>query len=123
LSPPPIKRLVVETGAEVADRVEIAESFLALTRGLLGRSSLPAGEGICLVGCWNIHMFGMKFPIDVIYIDARRRVLKTVEGLAPWRISACPGAHSTIELGAGSLARTPVAVGDRLDFAEPSPPE
>ncbi len=112
-----VRRLVTESGVEIAHRVEIADDFFSLARGLLGRSNLPAGEGILLVGCWNIHMFFMRFAIDVVYVDAELRVLKTRPALRPWRLSACPGAHTTIELAQGTLARHPLAPGDRLRLA------
>lgn len=114
-----LRRLVTEVGEEIAHRLEIAEEFFDLARGLLGRSSLPPGEGILLSGCWNIHMFFMKFPIDVIYVDRDMEVLKVVPELAPWTVSACPGAHSTIELGSGTLERRPVRRGERLHFLDP----
>lgn len=114
-----VKRLVTDGGDEIAHRVEVADGFLEVTRGLLGRSCLGPGEGMVLVGCWNIHMFFMKFPIDVIYVDRGMEVLKVVPELAPWTVSACPGAHSTIELGSGTLERRPIRRGERLHFLDP----
>lgn len=109
-----VMRLVDRAGTEIAHRIEIAVDFIDLFVGLLGRANLPAGEGLYLTGCWNIHMFFMRFPIDVIYVDDRHRVLETRPGLRPWRTSSCRGAYSTIELGPGTLDRHEIQIGDRL---------
>ncbi len=85
-------------------------------KGLLGREGLEAGEGLWIVPCEAVHTFFMKFPIDVLYLDRKRRVRKTVRGLAPWRLSACLPAHSVLELAVGEVERSMTAVGDQLEF-------
>jgi len=57
-------------------------------RALLGRSGLADDEGLWIPTS-SIHMFGMRFAIDVIYADRDGRVLKLVRGIRPWRASAC----------------------------------
>jgi uncharacterized membrane protein (UPF0127 family) len=59
-------------------------------------------------------MFGMRFPIDVVYADREGRVLKLVRGIRPWRASYCMGAKVALELPAGAIDRAGVAVGDHL---------
>jgi uncharacterized membrane protein (UPF0127 family) len=56
----------------------------------------------------------MRFPIDVIYARRDGRVVKVRERLRPGRLSGAWGAFAVIELAAGVVARTGVAVGDRL---------
>ena len=46
----------------------------------------------------SVHTFGMRFPIDLVYVDRKHRVRKVRSGVRPWRMSACLTAHSVIEL-------------------------
>ena len=101
----------------VADKVELAATWKSRLKGLLGRGCLPEGEGLHLVPCSSIHMFFMRFPIDVAFLDARGRVVRAVHGIKPWRATRIYfEAHSALELAAGTLARTAVHEGDLLRF-------
>jgi uncharacterized membrane protein (UPF0127 family) len=62
-----------------------------------------------------VHTFFMKFPIDLVYLDKRRRVRKLCHAVPPWRISAC-WAHSVLELPAHSVAPTGTQIGDQLQI-------
>ena len=93
------------------DQVEVADSFGARFRGLMGRSSLPPGGGLWLTGTSNIHMFFMRFPIDAIFLgrpaaDGGRRVVAVHAGLRPWTgiVWYARGADGCLELPAGSAA-------------------
>lgn len=88
-------------------------------RGLLGRGGLAAGEGIVITPCSSVHMCFMRFAIDVLYLDREGRVVKTVDGLRPWRFSlGGTGAHQVVELTAGTLARAGTQRGDLIVFCE-----
>ena len=84
--------------------------------GLLGRKALEDGEGLLLPRCSSIHMFFMLFPIDVVYLDAEKRVRKIVARLLPWRISWCWGADSAVEAPAGWACEAGLKEGDCLVF-------
>ena len=60
----------------------------------------------------SIHMFFMRFAIDVVFCDRDLVVLKVVPGLRPWRMASQRGAKIAIELAEGAAAG--VAPGDRL---------
>ena len=60
-------------GTIVAERIVWATGPVR-GRGLLGRDRLDTGDGIYLVPCKWIHMFGMRFPIDVAFLAADGRV-------------------------------------------------
>ena len=60
----------------------------------------------------------MKFPIDVIFLDRRKKVLKIRPDMGPRRISLCLWAHSVLELPAGTIAATRTQKGDQLEFEE-----
>jgi uncharacterized membrane protein (UPF0127 family) len=86
-------------------------------RGLLGRRSLPVGEGIALRPAWSIHTAFMQFPIDVVFLDEDLVVLKIDAELRPFHTAACRGAREVVELAAGECARRGLAVGDRIAWA------
>ena len=101
----------------LADAVEVADSHAKRNKGLLGRDSLGSGEGLWIVPCEAVHTFGMRFPIDLVYIDRKHRVRKVRRAVRPWRLSACLSAHSVIELPAGSIAASKTSRGDALEFS------
>jgi uncharacterized membrane protein (UPF0127 family) len=101
-------------GGVVCERCVVAESARSRSRGLLGRSELPAGEGILLRPASSIHMFFMRFAIDAVFVDRDLVVRKIVPNLAPWRMAFGFGSKAVIELAAGECERRGVQVGDQL---------
>ena len=101
----------------VATRVEVASTSATRRRGLLGRAGLDPGEGLWIVPCESVHTIGMRFPIDVIYLDRQKVVKKVRRNLRPGRMSACFSAYSTIELAAGSAPESLITKGDTLEFS------
>jgi uncharacterized membrane protein (UPF0127 family) len=108
---------------ELAGSVDVADSGAKRRKGLLGRETLAAGEGLWIVPCEAIHTFGMRFPIDLLYLDRDKQVKKVRHGVPPWRLSACLSAHSVLELASGSIRRTQTKPGDRLTFSLALPPD
>jgi uncharacterized membrane protein (UPF0127 family) len=109
----------VTRGTQLAGRVELADSFGARFRGLMGRPSLQPAGGIWLTGTSNIHMFFMRFPIDAIFVaraaaDGTRRVVAVCAGLRPWTgiVWYARGADACLELPAGTAAASGTVVGD-----------
>ena len=102
----------------MADKVVAADTAPTRAKGLLGRDGLGPGEGMWIVPCAMVHMFFMRFAIDVVFLDRALRVRRVSVGLKPWRLSAwVPSAHSVLELGSGSTAGK-LAVGDELEFRD-----
>ena len=101
---------------ELAHRVDVADSSRKRRRGLLGRESLAAGEGMWIVPCGAVHTFGMRFPIDLVYLDRNNVIKKIRHRVVPWRMSACLSAHSVLELPSGSIRSTGTKPGDKLEF-------
>ena len=115
-------RVVNRTRSTIlATRAETAGESGSRRRGLLGRDSLPEGEGLWIVPCEAVHCFFMKFTIDVVFLDRKLRVVKIRPSLKPWRIAGCLRAHSVLELPEGAIAATGTQPGDELAF-EPVPP-
>jgi protein-S-isoprenylcysteine O-methyltransferase Ste14/uncharacterized membrane protein (UPF0127 family) len=96
----------------LADRLRVADTHWTRLRGLLGTRRLAPGEGLWIRPCNQVHMFGMRYPIDVVFLDDAGLVLRTVENLRPWRVSPrVRGAASVLELPAGAIARAGIADG------------
>jgi uncharacterized membrane protein (UPF0127 family) len=87
-------------------------------RGLLGRRPLRTGEGLWLTRCASVHTVGMRYALDLLYLDRHRVVVKMVRALPPGRFSLAFGADSVIELPAGSLQMLGLQCGDRCEWRE-----
>ena len=110
------------TRSAVALEVDVAATRATRRRGLLGRESLGATEGLLLTPCKAVHTVGMRFPIDVIFIDRDGRAVRIVPALAPWRIAMSARAKAVIELAAGTAAASDIRIGDMLYLAPAPPP-
>jgi len=96
----------------LADRLRRADTHWTRLRGILGTRGLEPGEGLWIRPCNQVHMFGMRYPIDVVFLDDAGRVLRTVEALRPNRVSPrVKAATNVLELPAGTVARTGLADG------------
>jgi len=98
----------------IGSRIEVASSFWARFRGLMGRKSLAEGEGLLLVPCSSIHCLGMKFAIDAIFLDKEYRVVDIHPNMKPGAIASHRNAHSILELKAGEADSHQVQIGERL---------
>jgi hypothetical protein len=106
----------VTRGTILATRVRIAGSSAERRRGLLKTESMQPGDGLWIAPCEAIHTVGMRWKIDVAFLDRTHRVRKIVRGLCPWRIAICFPATSVLELPAGTLDPTRTEIGDFLVF-------
>jgi uncharacterized protein len=103
----------------LAMELKLADTFLARFRGLLGRASLAPTEGLWIAPCDSIHTLGMRFPIDVVFLNRCGRVVKILERLRSGRlVFPVATAASVLELAAGTIARTGTAVGDLISITE-----
>jgi uncharacterized membrane protein (UPF0127 family) len=112
-------RVVNQRGGTVlGNRILHADSWLTRLRGLLGRPALGAGEGLILTPCRAVHMLGMRYPIDVAFLDPTGVVVAIYPGLGPgagtfWHRNA----RHALELPTGTLAASGTVVGDRLSWS------
>lgn len=100
----------------MADRALIADTSKTRKTGLLKHERLEPGEGLWITPCEGVHTVGMKFSIDVLFLDKRRKVVKIRAAMPRWRMSACLRAHSVLELPSGTAEATKTARGDQLEF-------
>jgi uncharacterized membrane protein (UPF0127 family) len=97
--------------------VVVADSTGRRLRGLLGKKELPSGHGVLLRPAWSIHTAFMRFPIDVVFLDADQIVIKIVPNLQSFKTASCRGAREVVELRAGECERRGLALGDRVAWA------
>lgn len=98
---------------EVASECDLADSFWLRLRGLLGRPPLQGGEGMLITPCRAVHMMGMKYPIDVVFLDRAACVVGLEPNLGPGAKSAWYAkAKHALELPAGSIAASGTEIGD-----------
>jgi uncharacterized membrane protein (UPF0127 family) len=93
-----------------------AASFWARGRGLMFTDGLPEDGALVIEPCSSIHMFFMRFSLDVLYVDREDRVVRVQQGIKPWRLGPLftPGARYVIELPVGTIQRSGTQVGDQL---------
>jgi uncharacterized membrane protein (UPF0127 family) len=103
-------------GVPLGDAIDVADTSAKRRTGLLKHTHLAAGEGLWIAPCEAIHTFGMKFPIDVVFLSRKRKVLKIRKEMGRRRIAVCLWAHSVLELPAGTLEQTGTVPGDQLEF-------
>jgi uncharacterized protein len=87
-------------------------------RGLLGRDQLPAGEGLLLKPAPSVHTCFMRFPIDVVFLDACMRVLSIAPKVEPWKFAGRRGTRAVLELAAGEAERREIGEGVVLKLAQ-----
>jgi uncharacterized protein len=110
----------------LATRLTVAGTHWSRLRGLMctDAEEFVEGNGLWIVPCRGVHTFAMNFPIDVIYLDAKKVVVHVEENLKPWRMAKISlKATSVIELPGASLRSTGTAVGDEIEIAMGQLPE
>ena len=107
------------SGTVIAERAQLASDPWSRFWGLMGRRDLPKGSGILIAPCSSIHMFFMRFPIDVVFLDRNDVVVKVVHSIRPWRLAMGGGGKKALELPAGTAQAIPISEGDQLAFEDP----
>ncbi len=101
----------------IVNNLEIAGDIRSKTRGLIGHPPLEPGQALMIPGSRWIHTFSMSFPIDVIYIDKKGRIVALTENLPPRRIDRpVLRAQAVIEMAAGEIHRLALKVGEHLEL-------
>ena len=109
----------ISRGSELATDVHLALSVAERTRGLLDWSEIREGQALIISPCNSVHMFGMRFAIDVLFLDKAGVVVRAIEGLKPWRFTRLHfRARHTVELPPGAIARSGTQRGDKIELPE-----
>jgi uncharacterized membrane protein (UPF0127 family) len=108
---------VVIRNQVLADKTIVAASHWARMRGLLGRRAILSGEGLLIGHAKAIHTIGLRFSIDVAFLDSNGRVVHMIHHMKPFRISPLVRASAMVlELPAGVLQRTGTVLGDYVQI-------
>ncbi len=112
---------VASRSVHAPPHVRVAKSYWQRLRGLLGTRSLDSEEALWIDPCSSVHTFGMRYAIDVVFVDRQGLVLKVFHNLSPWRAAWCRGARSVYEMAAGQAKARIIEPGQRWTPAlEPS---
>ncbi|MDP6605393.1 MAG: DUF192 domain-containing protein [Dehalococcoidia bacterium] len=106
-----------QTHCLLAHTVEMARGRRARRRGLLGRLSLGADEALWIEPSRGIHTFGMRFPIDIVALNAGGIVVDVASQVKPWRVRLPrAGTVGVLELPAGRAQASRTRVGHQILF-------
>ena len=104
----------------IVSKVIFADSFLKRLKGLLGRSELERDEGMVIIPCNSVHSFGMKFSIDVVFINENGQIINILRDFRPNKISPLvKGAKMVLELPAGTVDRLCLKEQQVLEISNP----
>jgi uncharacterized protein len=112
----PVINLTKETW--LATKVRKADNFLTRLVGLLKRTNLGPEEALWLMPSRGIHTIGMKFPIDIVFLNKSHHVVGLMAGLAPYRISPIHfNGYSVLELPNGTIKKSRTEIGDQFEIS------
>ena len=100
----------------VSDNCHFANTVLKRMVGLLNRGQFGTGEGLLLDRCYGIHTFGMRFPIDVLFLDKDLCVIRAVKALPPYRTCVVKKSVYVLEVPVGALDASRTGEGDQIQI-------
>ncbi len=96
--------------------VQVAGTFFMRLKGLLGKKELKAGEGLFITPCRGVHSLGMRFSVDVVYVNAMGKVVH-LQSLSPWKVAKfLRESKAVLELPLGTIQKTRTELGDELNL-------
>jgi uncharacterized protein len=99
-------------------KVRKTTNFFERMRGLLGSQKLGNDEGLLIAPCSSVHTFGMRYSIDIIFLDNQLNIVKIVNSLKPWRMAACNSASMVLELCNDNINNLQVKAGQQLEWRD-----
>lgn len=100
-----------------------AISWRSRLLGLAMLDELPSRTALLIPRCRSVHTFGMRFPLDVAFLDEAGRLLRLLATVPPGRICTCRGARAVLEASAGEGERFLAAIGLRRGAHQALEPE
>jgi uncharacterized membrane protein (UPF0127 family) len=82
----------------VTDRYPVAKDFRTRLRGLAWRDRADAGSGLLIPRCSSVHTFGMRFALDLFFLDRAGRVIAVRRRVPPRRVVWQRGAAAVLEI-------------------------
>lgn len=113
-----MKAVIRASGLEMVGNLMVADTIFSRMKGLLGTAHLPENSGLWLKPCKGVHTFGMKFTIDVVFLNKNNQVVAIVEKLRPNCLTRIiPEAATVIELKSSSAENLNLMKGDIIDIS------
>ena len=101
----------------IAEEAAVAKTFFSRLIGLTNRKSLKAGEALVITPCRSIHMFFMRFAIDVLFISADNRIVGLVKEIKPFNVSPIFfRASYCIEAPCGTIDKSKTSPDDLIEL-------
>lgn len=100
-----LRRLETVSLPGLCEHAHVAATPLARLRGLAGLARLPAGHGLLIPRCRSVHTFGMRFALDIVFLDADGLPVERRTNVAPGRLVGCRAASAVLELPAKPARR------------------
>ncbi|MTI70610.1 MAG: DUF192 domain-containing protein [Firmicutes bacterium] len=95
----------------------IADNFFSRLKGLLGKNNLNEDEALIIKPCKSVHMFFMKFSIDVLFVNENDKVIKIIENLRPWQVTkVVKNSKYVVELSKGKVKKTKTDIGNIISI-------
>jgi len=101
---------------EISNKSRQTSTVFERMRGLLGGLAINTSECLWITRCNSVHTFFMRYPIDVVFVNANGVVLKICSHLAPWNMCLCFSAVAALEFRAGEADRLGIFSGSHLEF-------
>jgi len=110
--------IYAERGSLLASRVEPAFDSKTRRKGLLGRESIPGDYAMIIAPCSAVHTFGMRTPLDLLFVARDGTIKKTCRGVRPWRMAGSMGAYAVVEAAPGFIDRHDLVPGEVVALRE-----
>jgi uncharacterized membrane protein (UPF0127 family) len=82
----------------------VADAPLARLAGLAGMRALPEGTGLLIPRCRSVHTFGMRFALDLVWLDRDGQIVDVSASVRPRRVVSRGQARAVVEAPAGTGA-------------------
>ncbi|WP_297388337.1 DUF192 domain-containing protein [Acidiferrobacter sp.] len=113
-----MKTAVLRRGFQALGPVKVADGPWSRGLGLVGRKIWAQDQALLLIPCRAIHTFGMRFGIDVVFVDRQGVITALYAHMAPWRWVREKNAYATLEWVAGAIHRHRLKVGEQLVWSD-----
>ena len=100
----------------LALEAQIADNFFLRLKGLMFRKTIVPEAALIFYHTSSIHTFFMRFPLDVVFVNKKMRVIKLYKALKPGRVVFCFSAYLSVELPPGKISQKSLEIGDILEL-------
>ena len=111
-----VKVRIVNNNQLIGDKIGVADSFFDRLKGLLGKAKLQEGEGLILSPCNAIHCIGMRFAIDVIFMNKHKQIIWIRENMKPGTREVKMNAVFVLEVASGVVKEKGIGIGYVLSW-------